>query len=70
MLGPGRGVGHQVPGPAGAGGAAGAQQAYRRRVNMRAQEPAALSMRAHLRHGRVLRGWPLTVAVGLCELPC
>jgi hypothetical protein len=39
-------------------------------VDVRAQEPAALSLRARLRRGRVLRGWPLAVAVGLRELPC
>ena len=37
---------------------------------MRAQEPAALTLRAHLRHGRLLKGWPLAAAVGLRELPC
>jgi hypothetical protein len=39
-------------------------------VDVRAQEPAALSLRAHLRHGRLLKGWPLAFAVGLRELPC
>ena len=39
-------------------------------MDVRAQEPAALSLRAHLRHGRVLRGWPLAAAVALRELPC
>lgn len=39
-------------------------------MDVRAQEPAALSLRASLRRGRVLRGWPLAVAVGLRELPC
>lgn len=39
-------------------------------MDVRAQEPAALSLRAHLQRGRVLRGWPLAVAVGLRELPC
>ena len=37
---------------------------------MRAQEPAALSLRAHLRRGRVLTGRPLALAVVLRELPC
>jgi hypothetical protein len=40
------------------------------RVDVRAQEPAALSLRASLRRGRVLSGWPLAVAVALRELPC
>lgn len=39
-------------------------------MDVRAQEPAALSLSARLRRGRVLRGWPLVVAVGLRELPC
>jgi len=37
---------------------------------VRAQEPAALSLRAHLRRGRVLTGRPLALAVVLRELPC
>ena len=39
-------------------------------MDVRAQEPAALTLRAHLRHGRLLKGWPLAAAVGLRELPC
>ncbi len=39
-------------------------------MDVRAEQQAALSLRAHLRSGRVLRGWPLALAVGLRELPC
>jgi hypothetical protein len=39
-------------------------------VGVRAQEQAALSLRAHLRSGRLLRGWPLALAVALRDLPC
>ena len=38
-------------------------------MDVRAQEPAALSLRAHLRVGRLLRGWPLALLVALRELP-
>jgi len=44
--------------------------AYRQPVDGRAQEPAALSLRAHLRVGRLLRGWPLALVVAMRELPC
>lgn len=37
---------------------------------MRSQEPAALTLRAHLRVGRLLRGWPLALVVALRDLPC
>ena len=39
-------------------------------MEVRAQEPAAVTLRAHLRHGRVLTGRALAVAVALRELPC
>lgn len=47
-----------------------AAAAYRRDVDVRAHEQAALSLRAHVRSGRLLRGWPLALAVGLRDLPC
>jgi hypothetical protein len=39
-------------------------------MDVRAQQPAALSLRAHLRSGRLLRGWPLALVVALRDVPC
>lgn len=39
-------------------------------MDLRAGEQAALSLRAHLQSGRLLRGWPLALTVALRDLPC